>query len=105
MVTTITDKEFEEAIKSHKRVAIKYYADWCGTCRLISPKFKALSEKEPYIDIHFIEMNAETNPAARKWSKVTNLPYFAVVKDGVLVDASSTGKEEKIIELLDKISL
>jgi thioredoxin 1 len=105
MVKNLTDKDFQQEITANKRVAIKYYADWCGTCRLISPKFKNLSEQEPYLEIDFIEVNAETNPEARKWAKVVNLPFFAVVKDGEIVESASTGKEEKVIEMLKKISL
>jgi thioredoxin 1 len=105
MVKNITDIDFKNEIDNHKRVAIKYYADWCGTCRLISPKFKNLSEQEPYMDIDFIEVNAEQNPIARKWAKVANLPFFAMIKNGEIVETASTGKEEKVIEMLKKIAL
>ena len=104
MVKTITDTDFQNEIKGNGKVAIKYYADWCGTCRLISPKFKKLSETEPYTGIDFIEVNAEQNPEARKWAKVNNLPFFAVVKDGQIIESASTGKEERVIELLTKIA-
>jgi len=103
MVKNITDTDFKSEISNNKNVAIKYYADWCGTCRLISPKFKKLSEEENYSGIDFIEVNAEKNPEARKWAGVQNLPFFAVVKDGQIVEASSAGKEEKIIEMLGKL--
>ena len=105
MVNTITDQEFHDKVKNHKRLVIKYHADWCGTCRLISPKYKKLSESEPFIDIEFIEVDAEKNPEARKWANVKNLPFFAVVKDGEIVMAESTGKEEKLVEMLQKIAL
>jgi thiol-disulfide isomerase/thioredoxin len=103
MVKTITDTEFEQEIKSNDRVVIKYYADWCGTCRLIAPKFKKMSETDDNQGIDFIEVNAEKNPAARKWGSVSNLPYFAVVKNGELVETASTGKEERVMEMIDKI--
>jgi thioredoxin 1 len=105
VVKTITDSDFHAEISGNKRVAIKYYADWCGTCRLLSPKFIQYSEDNSYLDINFIEVDAEKNPEARKWADVKNLPFFAMVKDGKLVEAMSTGKEEKIIELLEKIAL
>jgi thiol-disulfide isomerase/thioredoxin len=103
MVKTITDIDFKTELDSNENVAIKFYADWCGTCRLISPKFKKMSEQDNYANISFIEVNAETNPEARKWASVTNLPFFAVVKNGEIVEASSAGKEEKILELLEKL--
>ncbi len=104
MVKNITDTDFKSEISDNQNVAIKFYADWCGSCRLISPKFKNLSEQESYSGISFIEVNAETNPEARKWASVKNLPFFAVVKNGEIVEASSAGKEEKIIEMLGKLA-
>ena len=104
MVKTITDIDFQNEISGNGKVAIKYFADWCGTCRLISPKFKKLSETEPYAGINFIEVNAEQNPEARKWASVNNLPFFAVVQDGKIIESASTGKEDRVIELLTKIA-
>ena len=31
---TITDKNFEQVLKEHDKVIVKYYADWCGSCKL-----------------------------------------------------------------------
>ena len=103
MVKTITDIDFKSELDGNENVAIKFFADWCGTCRLISPKFKKMSEQDNFSNIDFIEVNAETNPEARKWASVKNLPFFAVVKNGEIIEASSVGKEEKILEMLEKL--
>jgi len=104
MVKTITDIEFDAEINDNQAVAIKFFADWCGSCRLIAPKFKKLSEEDTYSGISFIEVNAEKNPLARKFADVKNLPYFAIVKNGALLESLSTAKEEKIIELINKLA-
>lgn len=104
-VQAITDKELQDELRDNSRIAIKFYADWCGSCRLIAPKFKKLSEDDRFLDIKFVEINAEQNPEARKWAGVTNLPFFAVVKDGQLVAADCVAKEDKVIEMLDKVAL
>src|SRR5688572_24385603 len=101
-VIEATDENFEKVLNENRLVIVKYYADWCGTCRLFSPKFKRLSGDERFQNITFLDVNAEKNPAARKKAGVDNLPFFAVFKDGALVEGSSTSKEEKVLELLQK---
>jgi thioredoxin 1 len=100
MVTKVTDAEFQELINSNSKVIIKYFANWCGTCRLFSPKFTKISNKEEYADVLFLDVNAEENPEARKFGGVTNLPYFVVVKDGQLVAADTTAKEEGVEKMI-----
>jgi len=104
MVIKVTDLEFQGLIDSNSKVVIKYFANWCGTCRLFSPKFTKISNKEEYADVLFLDVNAEENPEARKFGGVTNLPYFVIVKNGKVISADTTAKEEgvgKMISLLN----
>ena len=98
-----TDEDFNEALKSNEKVIVKYFADWCGSCRLFKPKYKRLSEDDKYQDVAFLDVNAEKSPDARKKGGVDNLPFFAVFKNGELVEGTATAKEEKVVELLEKL--
>ncbi len=102
-VTLITDEKFREQISLNNKVVVKYYADWCGSCKLFAPKFKRLSNDPQFEDIAFLDVNAEQNPEARKAAGVTNLPYFAIFKDGELVDTVASNKEEAVVELIKKL--
>ncbi|MCX6350951.1 MAG: thioredoxin family protein [Bacteroidetes bacterium] len=102
MVTPITDTEKEKIINSPAAI-IKYYADWCGSCRLFAPIFKRNSNDEKYESIDFFEVDAETNPELRKLGGVTNLPFFATLKNGIVQEAGSFSKEERLVEMLEKI--
>jgi len=93
------DEDFKEAIYN-ENVIVKFYADWCGACKMIAPKFKRLSEDERFSKITFLEVNAEENPETRRWAGVNNLPSFSVIKNGELIKTSPAGKEEAILELL-----
>jgi thiol-disulfide isomerase/thioredoxin len=100
MVQKITDLEFGELIKNQDKVIVKYFANWCGSCRLFAPKFTKISNKEDYKDVMFVEVNAEENPEARRFAGVSNLPYFATIKSGVLFKGDTTAKEESVENMI-----
>lgn len=102
-VELVTDQEFKTKLEEKDKVVVKYYADWCGSCRLFKPKFRRLSEDEKYKDIAFLDVNAEENQEARKLAGVTNLPFFAVFKSGQLVEGVASNKEEAVVELIEKL--
>lgn len=102
-VLKVNDVEFAEMISGKEKVVVKFYADWCGSCRLISPKFNRMSEEEKNQDILFLDVNAEENPEARKLAGVSNLPFFAVFKNGTLVQADFTAKPESVESMIDSI--
>lgn len=103
MVHKITDETFAAELASHENVVIKFYADWCGSCRLFAPKFTRLSKDHNFETIRFLEVNAEENPEIRKVANVNNLPYFATFKNGQLVQGETTSKEEFLVKMLDQL--
>lgn len=102
-VELITDDNFQETLAKNDKVVVKYYADWCGSCRLFKPKFKRLSEDERFDGITFVDVNAEKSPDARKASGVTNLPFFAIFKNGEIIDGIASSKEEAVVALIEKL--
>lgn len=102
-VERITDELWDTTVSGNEKVIIKYYADWCGSCKLFAPKFKRLSNDERFEGVSFLEVNAEENEVARAAAGVDNLPFFAIFKNGKLVEGTATSKEEKVVELLEKL--
>jgi thioredoxin 1 len=98
-----TDKDFNELLASNEKVVVKYFANWCGSCKLFAPKYRRLSEDERFSGITFLDVNAEENLEARKAAGVDNLPYFAVFRNGKLVNGSATSLEPKVVELLESL--
>ena len=103
-VQVLTDQEFQPALSENDKVIVKYFADWCGSCKLFAPKYRRLSEDERFSGVAFLDVNAELNPEARKLANVDNLPFFAVFKNGELVEGMATAKEENVVNMLEKLS-
>jgi len=98
-----TDSDFESLLQQNEKVVVKYYADWCGNCKLFAPKFRRLSDDERFTGITFIDVNAEENPEARAKANVNNLPYFATFVKGQLVNTLAASKEEAVVALISEI--
>jgi thioredoxin 1 len=103
-VIKATDTEFEQTIATREHVIVKYSADWCGTCRLFAPKYQRMAEAAQYQHVLFLEMDAETSPIARQAARVTNLPFFAVFKQGQLVGSVAASQETAVADLLTRFN-
>jgi thiol-disulfide isomerase/thioredoxin len=102
-VVNVNDNEFLNTIQQNEKVMVKYYADWCGSCKLFAPKYKRLSNDELNEGVVFLEVNAEENEQARKLANVDNLPFLASFKNGVLLEGSATSKEEYALKMLENL--
>lgn len=102
-VVKITDDMLEEELTSSDKVVIKYFANWCGSCKLMAPKFRRLSNDERFSDVRFLEVNAEENEEARKLAGVNNLPFIATFHKGELQEGVATAKEEVIVNMIEKL--
>ncbi|GAA4357639.1 thioredoxin [Hymenobacter saemangeumensis] len=100
-VMEATDANFQQLLAEHDKVVVKYYADWCGHCRLFAPRYEHLAEQYP--GLTFVKVNAETNPLARRLGQVHDLPFFAAFREGQLVDFLSTMQEQDVAGLLDSL--
>ncbi|HAA17046.1 MAG TPA: thioredoxin [Cytophagales bacterium] len=102
-VELATDANFKELVNNHEKVVVKYFADWCGSCRLFAPKYKRLSDDPRFQGITFLDVNSEMNPEARSMGNVTELPFFAVFKGGKLLQTIASNKEEAIVGAISEL--
>ncbi len=102
-VQLLTDADFRAQLTANPKVVVKYFADWCGNCKLFAPKFRRMSDNPEFEGVLFVDVNAEQNPEARGLAGVDNLPFFATFKNGELVAGTATSKEEVVTELLNTL--
>lgn len=78
--TNPTFEELESKIKAGAPVLLDFYADWCGPCKMMSPKLDALSSNYKYVT--FYKINVDTcGEIAAKYG-ITAMPTFIAFKDG-----------------------
>ena len=102
-VLDANDSNFETILQENEKVVVKYYADWCGNCKLFAPKYKRVSNEENNSQLVFLDVDAEKNPLARKMAGVNNLPFLAVFQNGQLIEGDASRKEEYLRTLIAKI--
>lgn len=102
-VVQASDSDFKNQINQNGKVVVKYYANWCGNCKMFAPKYKRVSNESENEGTVFLDVNAEESPEARKMAGVDNLPFLAAFKDGKLVDGSASNKEDYLRSLIEKV--
>ena len=69
---------------------VKFYADWCGPCKLYAKAFDNVAE-ELKDEVKFQNINIETDTSGLAGEyKVTGIPTTVVIKNGV--SKSRTGR-------------
>ena len=76
----------EEVVKSEVPVLVDFYADWCGPCKMMGPVVEKLAEEfEGKAKVGKVNVDDEEGLAAR--FNVMSIPFFALIKDGKMVDS------------------
>jgi len=98
----LKEDRLKEIVENNDKVMVQFGAAWCGTCRLMKPKFKRMSTQNE--DIQFVYVDAEKLPQSRTLAKVENLPTFAAYKGGALVSQQAGSKSEILDQLLNEVT-
>lgn len=82
MKVLITESDFNKYVEcSEKPVVIKFYADWCGPCR-ITGKFIDELESEYAGKVSFFSINVDSSPELSGRFQVASLPTIIIIKNG-----------------------
>jgi thioredoxin len=68
---------------------IKFYADWCGPCKMYGPIFERVKQ-ELQEGIEFVEINVENDPENLSGEfKVRGIPHTVILEDGEKIKEKS----------------
>ncbi len=96
----LTTDTLQEEVNNNELVFVQFSAGWCGNCRIMKPKFKKFATEVAAAE--FLVVDAEKNPESRKLADVSNLPTFAVFKNGTLVNQVQTNKTDVLKSFIDE---
>lgn len=95
MPIEVNDDNFEiEVLKSDKAI-VDFWAEWCGPCRVLGPRFEELSNEMK--DVKFFKVNVDNNQQTSQKFEIRSIPTMLLFKKGELAG--------KIIGALPKDSL
>lgn len=83
------------------RKAIKFYATWCGPCRVYSKTWEEVSNQyNSTIEFVDIDIEKDTTGLAAKY-KVMSIPHTVIIKDsGEEIQKGGRLTKEELIELI-----
>jgi len=94
----VTDKSFDEVIKSNGLVLIDFWAEWCGPCKMVSPILDEISKEH---GILVGKLNIDDNPLKPVEFSVSSIPTMVLFEDGVVIKTIIGAKpKHKMLEEL-----
>ncbi|ESQ49841.1 hypothetical protein EUTSA_v10021615mg [Eutrema salsugineum] len=101
-VTEVDKDTFWPIVKAagDKIVVLDMYTQWCGPCKVIAPKYKALSEK--YEDVVFLKLdcNPDNRPLAKELG-IRVVPTFKILKDNKVVKEVTGAKYDDLVAAIE----
>uniref|UniRef100_W8C101 Thioredoxin-T n=1 Tax=Ceratitis capitata TaxID=7213 RepID=W8C101_CERCA len=95
------DKKLEEAVGSGQLVVIDFFANWCGPCKIISPKLEELATQYAEKAI-VLKVNVDDCEEIALEYNVTSMPTFVFIKDNHVIDVFVGGNSEKLVKNMEK---
>lgn len=80
----------------------KFYADWCGPCKMLTPVVTSVVESLGSDVVTLENVNIDVETAMAESANVTSIPVMILYRDGVEVDrfmgAAPANKVKEFIE-------
>lgn len=81
----VSDRNFEQTVKSYPLVVVDCWAAWCAPCRAIAPVVEQLA-KDYSGKVVFGKLNVDENPETAQRFGIMAIPTLLVMKNGEEVD-------------------
>jgi len=79
--------------------AIKFYADWCGPCKMYSKIWDKVVEEVEGVDFVEIDVDKDSTGLAAKY-KVRSIPMTVIIKEGEEIKKTGLLQEKELKDLI-----
>lgn len=79
---------------------IKFFADWCGPCRLYAPAFERVAAQNPELNFHAVDIDED--PTMKENFGVLSVPTTIILKDGEELGRMPGAKSTAILDTFVK---
>lgn len=79
--------------------AIKFYADWCGPCKMYSKIWDKVVEEVDGVEFVEIDVDKDTTGLAAQY-KVRSIPYTVIIKEGEEIKKTGLLQEKELKDLI-----
>lgn len=79
--------------------AIKFYADWCGPCKMYSKIWDKVVEEVEGVEFVEIDVDKDNTGLAAQY-KVRSIPYTVIIKEGEEIKKTGLLQEKELKDLI-----
>ena len=103
-VAILTKDNFEEFLKAHPMVFVKFYAPWCGHCQSMAPAYSAIAERMKDLDngVPIAKVDATVESELGEKFGIEGFPTIKLFKNGETIDYQGEREEDEMYDWLIK---
>ena len=76
MVTGLTTSTFKDFLRKNELVAVDFWAEWCGPCKIMSPVFEEMSKE--LTTMKFAKLNVDEEGEIAQQYDVSSIPTIII---------------------------
>ncbi len=95
-IIAITESNIEDVLNRHQIVILDFWAGWCEPCKVFSPIFQRIADKNQ--DLFFGKVNTETEHLLSEDFQIRSIPTLVVLKDKTIILTESGVIPEYILQ-------